>query len=729
MIKAKSEFFSPSNKANASENPPPKGPSYEKLARFASLPFIPEAINYPIVVANSEDDFKLPGSKGLSFKVTATQELQAKRRETSQLIKKELTVQQDRRRRQVLKIREAKNRIAEANIEHILKDKRSRAFAFEQQLKIVKERAYSADPKELKERDEDDVKESMKKYVGRPGSQQWLKTTSGGRLKVNFPNLQGNLADYSPEGTWDIFNGFIGVSSKNENIKFLEARAKTAQQNKPIDDMRFGQCFKLTPWEEKRTISNAFTYLKLRHEGCPSGPAMQFSSKIRCMTDSTQDLDGPAGFRMVQRRDNRNEGPNWKGWQLHQPEFITEERFKPFKRREKVDEYEAISEMYEKFEQNHVIERGMIMPEKVLPAASFYTGPEYTNMTEQELLQHLRDRRLGTSADVSVVIEEEAYIEDREVQQINKTPSKPVVTGKATPITSDQTLMRDSEVTSPVPVHTKTVVFYPEIDESFSSEEAEESKPPCVEDKIEDVVKVNFGTLMYRTLRPQTVKPSPSLPSFELHESETLPFLKNLPPVREVLPPNHPIISMSSPVTPQNEVISRVSPSREFKQSSKQELIEKQLAFERKIIKSTSIQNKLQADLLEKVRLKSAYTEKRIYTAQSKRKAYLNEEMTHATEELDRKKQKIQEIIATKKRNKEEHERQAAEKRTADKIKLQEIKLMKSRQIEAQRLKTITKLRDAEQKFEQKKDEEFKRRERMSRITDARIEIAKRART
>mmetsp|Transcript_18609 Transcript_18609/g.33627 ORF Transcript_18609/g.33627 Transcript_18609/m.33627 type:complete len:740 (-) Transcript_18609:23-2242(-) len=727
MQKAKSAYFHPPKLV--SSDSAPQLPSQEKLARFISLDFIPEkhdTKNYPIVVTSSDNDMRSLGINTL----TSFKERQARRRELTQHMKEEKALQEERRCRQILKTREVRNMTAEANIEQILRDKRSRAFAFDQMQKQVRERAASVEPLEFKERDEKVVKEALRKYVASPGSHQWLKTTSGGRLKVNYPELEGTSAEFHEvDKNWDVFNGFVGLLEKKEDVKLLEARAKTAaQQQKSQVDTRVGQCFKLTPWEEKRSISNAFTYLHLRHEGCPSNLAMQFSSKIRCMTDSTQTLDGPARFRKILRKDNRREGPNWKGWQLHQPEFITQDRYEPLKAREEIDKYEEISEMYAKFEREHVIEGGMIMPEKVLPPCSFYTSPEYSNMSDQELYQYLRDRRLGINSETTYnEMQEEPSIEDKEVQEITSIPVKPVETGKATPITSDQTMIRNSEVTSPVNIKAKIVVFFPEINENSSS--SSEPEPPQalqIKDQIEDVATLHFGTLLYRTLRPQTVKSTPT-PQLDEQSREVYTAQDKLPPLREESPAK--VVSMSNPVTPTHEPqdLSK-SQGKEQRFLVRQEFIAKQMALERKLLKSATVQSQLHMDLIERVKIKSEMTEKRISTAQKKRKVYLKAELDHAAFEMERKKNKIQEIIAGRKKQKQEAERLAEEKRTAEKVRLENIKLMKQRQIEDQRRKTISKLKDAEIKFEQRKEEDCKRRERLTRITDARFEIAKRAR-
>jgi hypothetical protein len=691
---------------------------------------------------------------------------------------------------QVLQIRDAKNRTAEANLDQIMKDRRTRAQAYQQQLDTVKQRAVSVGQLDFKKRDEMKVKEELKRFSVRPGSQQWLKTTSGGRLKVIFPGIEETSVEYKPEvsldvldfiqrrarsvkeefsnyfvqpaaqlkanspvidetlveskpeGSWDVLNGFIGLPSKEEGIKVLEAKAKSASQSKKVEEDRLGQCLKLAPVEQMRSITNAFTYLHLRHEGCPAFQAMKFSSKLRCMTDTTQQIDGPAVFRKMQRKDNHNEGPCTKGWQLHQAEFETPGH-DPIKRRDKVDEYEALNELYTKFEQNHVIERGMIMPEAVLPLASFYTTPEYSSMTHQELLQYLKDRRVGQGL-------EESTLEDKEIQAIVSTPFKPAeFTGKVTPITIDQSLISGvvsgpisrvaSRVLSPV-VSKKSVSS---IHEDFSS--GSEDSPLQVEDKIDEVMRLPFGVLKFRALRPHTVKgtPMPKIHEREIYTPQ-MPELSETPLEAAVITntgssqvlPLYIVRSDVSLVTPTanhdvvpcraHQLTSSASSSlKHLKEGSssglklkpRQVVLAKQLALERKQMKSSSVQSQLQTDLLERVRLKSEDTLKRISTAQDKRRTNLKLDLLRATEELDRKKEKMQLIKASKQKLKTEHEQLAEEKRLTEKRRLREIKEKQQEQIEAQRIKTMSKLRATEAKIEQRNIAACQRRERLNRIS------------
>jgi len=102
-------------------------------------------------------------------------------------------------------------------------------------------------------------------------------------------------------------------------------------------------------------------YLQLRSKGCPKKEAISFSSRHRCRTDSTQRYDGPLGYKVLKRLDNRNQGPSWQGWQFHQAEYKSDMKYKPYKASDPHDDYNLLVEGYENFTKKYAIVNGVMI--------------------------------------------------------------------------------------------------------------------------------------------------------------------------------------------------------------------------------------------------------------------------------------------------------------------------------------------------------------------------------
>ncbi|CAG9334629.1 unnamed protein product [Blepharisma stoltei] len=157
----------------------------------------------------------------------------------------------------------------------------------------------------------------LNQILNRPGTMRWLKSSSGARMKVNFPDLSSSTLDTSIKlGNWDTFGGYIGPK-QNAWINPTPIPRLNTSQNEIFIEI----CQKDRPWMKQIRVDTALTYLTLRKKGCSKQEAVSFSSKNYCSVDVTQIRYGPAHFRKILRKDNSSQGPMWHGWQHHQPIF------------------------------------------------------------------------------------------------------------------------------------------------------------------------------------------------------------------------------------------------------------------------------------------------------------------------------------------------------------------------------------------------------------------------
>lgn len=178
------------------------------------------------------------------------------------------------------------------------------------------------------------------------GARVWTKSAAGARLQPLFASHK-SLTSRDPDSPWNPFLGYIGpLSERIATRSWVES-----QPAAPVQDVEKGQCFKLDPSSTtSSSIKEAMIYLKLREDGCSKAKSMVYSVRKRCMMDSTVRKDGPSCHRTISVEENRTEGRNWKGWQLHPPQLELGERFQPMEPLADMREYEMMTREYERLQ-------------------------------------------------------------------------------------------------------------------------------------------------------------------------------------------------------------------------------------------------------------------------------------------------------------------------------------------------------------------------------------------
>ena len=193
------------------------------------------------------------------------------------------------------------------------------------------------------------------------GARVWTKSAAGARLHPLFSGRE-SLKSREPDTPWNPFLGYIGpLSARTATQSWLDSQPKS-----PSHDIEKGQCFKLdrSPTTSS-SIQEAMIYLKLRQDGCSKAKSMVYSVRKRCMMDSTVSKDGPACHRTIRVKENRTEGRNWKGWQLHPPSLALGERFQAMEPMADLREYEMLTREYERLqEKQQRVREGMDFEEE-----------------------------------------------------------------------------------------------------------------------------------------------------------------------------------------------------------------------------------------------------------------------------------------------------------------------------------------------------------------------------
>ena len=178
------------------------------------------------------------------------------------------------------------------------------------------------------------------------GARVWTKTAAGARLQPLFTGREA-LRAREPDEQWNPFLGYIGPLSERAAVQSWV----NSQPKSTTADTERGQCFKVDLSSSTPTsIKEALLYLKLREDGCSKAKSMVYSKRRRCMMDSTKRKDGPACHRTIRLGDNRAEGRNWKGWQLHPPKLLVGNRFQPMEPLTDLREYELLTREYERLQ-------------------------------------------------------------------------------------------------------------------------------------------------------------------------------------------------------------------------------------------------------------------------------------------------------------------------------------------------------------------------------------------
>ncbi|CAG9323022.1 unnamed protein product [Blepharisma stoltei] len=320
----------------------------------------------------------------------------------------------------------------------------------------------------------------LTELLDKPGCTRWLKSASGGRIKSvlkSFPASVCNTTRNLP--TWDCINGYTGpalttrtdFSHKNEDYKINEDLVKS-------------YCHKLNPNSSVLTIDQAMLYLQLRGNGCPKEEAISFSSRQRCRIDSTQRYDGPVGYKILKRIDNRKQGPNWNGWQVHQAEYHSEFKYKPYKNYDTFEDYSVFADGYEKFTRKYDIVDGVLVKKDQFNEKDFDLSLSPPRIKKKEI----------SDLEKSLHEEIENKIDEKEVPEIIEI--------KATNVSQEQPKI-DKIIRHTQKSYTQLLPRFSVQQLSEKKPEIEkkvESKPP--EDKIDLVEEKGTTKIVVRSVKP-----------------------------------------------------------------------------------------------------------------------------------------------------------------------------------------------------------------------------------
>lgn len=176
--------------------------------------------------------------------------------------------------------------------------------------------------------------------LGQIGALAWSKSAAGGRVRhLIATKAQGTTPQ---KGQWSAFLGYVGARSTKSGASLLSESTYSSFET-------HGQCFKLGKGTSDllETTQRALLYLKLREDGCSKHQSLVFTQRKRCRFDTTKTRDGPSCHRTIALGDNRLQGPNWSGWQLHSPELLINRKFKPVVVRDQMEDYDLVTQRFE----------------------------------------------------------------------------------------------------------------------------------------------------------------------------------------------------------------------------------------------------------------------------------------------------------------------------------------------------------------------------------------------
>lgn len=176
--------------------------------------------------------------------------------------------------------------------------------------------------------------------LGQVGALAWSKSAAGGKLRhIIATKTKGTTLQ---KGQWSAFLGYMGAKSNRSGASLLTTSSYSSPET-------HGQCFKLGKDSSDllETTQKALLYLKLREDGCSKHQSLVFTQRKRCRYDTTKAWDGPSCHRTIALGDNRLQGPNWSGWQLHSPELLINRKYKPVVIRNHLEEYDLVTRKFE----------------------------------------------------------------------------------------------------------------------------------------------------------------------------------------------------------------------------------------------------------------------------------------------------------------------------------------------------------------------------------------------
>jgi hypothetical protein len=172
------------------------------------------------------------------------------------------------------------------------------------------------------------------------GALAWSKSAAGGRFRHSMTR-KGKETEQI--GQWSTFLGYIGPKTTKSANHLPSESAYLSPEAR-------GQCFKLgkgSDTDEQETTQRALLYLKLREDGCSKHQSLVFTQRRRCRYDTTKTRDGPSCHRTIALGDNRVQGVNWSGWQLHSPELLISSKYQPIVISEKAEDYDVVTRKFE----------------------------------------------------------------------------------------------------------------------------------------------------------------------------------------------------------------------------------------------------------------------------------------------------------------------------------------------------------------------------------------------